>query len=136
MSISHGGYAFESITTHQLPVEGDYEQNPRVASFYGVDGSVEITDVNHGREITVEATFSGYGTRALLQAALTTIDSKANRLNDKTLTVTNSGDTLTYYHCSFRGFRRNSQPMQYDGSSVTDWSQDGVLVWWQLKRTA
>lgn len=136
MSISHGGYAFESITTHQLPIEGDWEQEPKVVNFYGVPGSVEIRDAIHGREITLEAKFSGYSTRALLQAALTTLDSKINSLNDKTLTITTSGDTLTYYHCTFRGFRRVGQPMQVDGSSVNDWFQDGALVWWQLKRTA
>lgn len=134
MTISHGGYGFESISTHGMPYEGAYEHNPKVASFYGVFGSVEVRDQQHGREIRVDAKFSGYSTRAALQTVLDTVDTKVNLLNDETLTVTVSGDAIAFYHCTFRGFER-SGPMYYDGSSVNDWQIDGTLIWYQLKRT-
>lgn len=134
MTISHGGYAFESITSHEVPLEGNYDHAPLVFSFFGVPGSTEIRDTLHGREIRLVAQFRGYATKALLQAALKTVDGKVGTLNDATLTVNDGVSTLTYYHCTFRGFERTGTASA-DLNGGTEWIQDGVLVWWQLRRT-
>lgn len=134
MTISHDSYTFESITSHEVPIEGQFDHEPIVNSFFGVPGSVEIRDALHGREIRIGASFRGYSTKALLQAALTTVDGKVGRLNDKTLTVSDGTSTLTYYHCTFRGFERTGPPTA-DVNGGAEWIQEGVLVWWQLKRT-
>jgi hypothetical protein len=135
MTISHGGYAFESIGTHGMPMEHNWVNEPKVSRFCGVVGAVEIRDAIHEREIRLWAKFSGYSTRALLQTALNTLDSKINTLNDATLTITVSGDVMTYYHCTFRGFERDSTGF-YSVAGGTIWQQDGWLVWTQLKRTS
>lgn len=135
MSISHGGYTFQSLTTHAIPVEDLWEYEAIDASFYGVAGAVEITDAEHGRTIGVECRFQSYSTPALLLAALNTVDSKKGVLKDATLTLVVAASSMVYPHCSFRGFQR-SGPMFYDGSGVNGWIQSGVLLFRQLKRTA
>lgn len=133
MTISLGGYTFAPL--HQMPAEGDWEYEPFNTSFYGVKGSLELRDAEHGRDIQIECTFTGYSTPALLQTATELVDSKKGVLNDSTLTVVIGASTLTYRHCSFRGFMPRSIAM-YDGSGVNGWRRDGVLLFRQLQRTA
>lgn len=134
MSITLSGYTFPGSTTHQVPSEEEWENNPIYTNFYGVAGSVEIRDAEHGRMVMIEARFGGYSTPALLQAALYVVDGKAGSLNDSTLTVVLGASSCTYRNCTFVKFNRSSK-MQYDGSGVNGWYIDGVLVFRQLKRT-
>jgi hypothetical protein len=135
MSITLGGITLFSTATHKLPLEAEYDYAPQDITFYGVKGSVSIDDAEHGRDIIVDATFSGYATRATLKAALELVDARKTTLNDRTLVIVAGADTLTYLHVSFRGFRRDGTAY-YDGSGVNLWRQDGTFVFRQLQRTA
>lgn len=134
MSITIAGYTFPGTTTHQIPDEQDWENDPIYGSFFGVPGSVELRDAIHGRMIAIETRFSGYSTELLLNTAKNNVDAKVGALNDSTLTVALNGSTLTYPHCSFRGLARNGR-MQRDGSGVNGWFQDLTLIFRQLQRT-
>jgi len=134
MSITLASYTFPGSTTHQVPDEQEWENEPIYGSFFGVKGSVELRDAEHGRMISIDVRLSGYSTELLLNTAKNTIDSKAGSLNDSTLTVALAGSTLTYPHCTFLKLNRNSR-MQRDGSGVNGWFQDCTLVFRQLQRT-
>lgn len=135
MSITLGSYTFPVSGTHQVPDKSEWEHNPVYASFYGVEGSVEIPDALHGRTITIESRFSGYTTEALLETAANAVDAKVGQLRDRTLTVVGLQSTVTFPHCSFVGLVPLGR-MQKDGSGVNGWFQDFNLVFRQLKRTA
>lgn len=135
MSITLGGYTFPGATTHQIPDKSEWENSPQYASFYGVEGSVEIRDALHGRDIMIQARFSGYSTELLLETAANAVDAKVGTLNDGTLTVVGLQSTLTFPHCSFVGLVPIDR-MQKDGSGVNGWFQDFNLKFRQLKRTA
>lgn len=136
MSITLAGYTFPGTATHQVPEDGDWENDPIYASFFGVKGSVELRDEEHGRMIPIEVRFSGYATEALLNTAKNNVDAKVGTLNDSTLTVAGLQSTVTFNHCSFRGLLRNGSRPQKDGSGVNGWFQDMVLLFRQLQRTA
>lgn len=135
MSITLAGYTFPGSSTHQVPEDGDWENNPIMGTFFGVKGSVELRDAEHGRDIAIPVRFSGYSTEALLNAAKDTVDSKVDTLNDATLTVVGLQSTVTFKHCTFRGLLRNGNRPQKDGSGVNGWYQDMTLIFRQLQRT-
>lgn len=136
MSITLASYTFPGSSTHQVPEDGDWENDPIYASFFGVAGSVELRDALHGRMIPIEVRFSGYATEALLNAAKNTVDAKVGTLNDSTLTVVGLNSTVTFPHCTFQGLMRNGSRPQKDGSGTNGWYQDMVLMFRQLQRTA
>ena len=135
MSITLGGTTLLSAATHQLPSVGDFNYEPQDIEFYGVPGSVSIDDALHNREITIDAILQGYTPSALLDTALYILDALITTFNDRSLVVVGSS-TLTFVHCSFRGFRRRGRAFSYhDGSGTVYWRQDGTFVFEQLKRT-
>jgi len=134
VSITLGGYTFPGASTHQVPDKAEWENNPIYASFYGVEGSVEIRDAIHGRDIMIEVRFNGYINEAALETAANLVDSKVGQLNDSTLIVAGLVSTIQYPHCTFAGLIPQSR-MQVDGSGTNGWFQDFVLKFRQLKRT-
>lgn len=136
MSITLAGYTFPGSATHQVPEDGDWENEPIYGSFFGVKGSVELRDAEHGRMIAIETRFSGYATELLLNTAKDNVDAKVGTLNDSTLTVAGLQSTVSFRHCTFVGLGRTGSKMQKDGSGTNGWYQDLVLFFRQLQRTA
>lgn len=138
MSITHGGTAYLSGTTHQLPELQPWVNEPMRSHVYGVRGSLELTDERHGRPFRILCTLTGYATWALLEAALLTLEGYVPAKADKTLVVVVGASTLTYYHCTFDGVERLPNPANglntayYDGSGVNGWRHEIALHFWQL----
>lgn len=135
--ITLGGITLLSTSLHQMPEEDDFADDPIVISTYGVRGSLEFQDEQHGRLIRIECTFSGYSTAALLKAARDTVDNYTRTLRDKTLVFTGAGSTLTYYHCSLLKVERlpndtGRRGPYYDGSGVNGWREELAFHFWQL----
>lgn len=129
MTISHGGYTFGGLSTHGLPIEGDWMYEDVTESYFGVAGVQQVKDLRKWREISLTFDLGGYDTFALLKAALDTLDSKVNQLSG-TLTI----NSATYKRCSFKGFLRQGAPMLLVGSgSLAGYMQQGVLQWRQLR---
>jgi hypothetical protein len=133
MSLLMNGYNFGGVL-HQMPEEGEFDFNSHTASFYGVAGEVEIVDAEHGRDIMIACTFTGFANVLLLQTAMQLVDARKTTLIDKTLAVTTLTFAQSYFHCSFRGLSRIGGAV-LDGSGVNGWRQDGILRFRQLKRT-
>lgn len=138
MGISHGGYTFEGIDSHSMPLAERPETNDVTDQFMGIKGESEITDSPHGRDIRIRADFIGYSTYALLSAAMSRVEAKQNQITDQTLTFTpiQAGeDPATFVHCTFKGVDYDGEPF-LDGSGVNGWIQRTTLMWRQLKTTA
>lgn len=123
-------YNFGSLSTHQVPMLEPFEFQNHLGRFFGAVGETEIRDEQKGRWIRVPALFTEFVSKVTLEAALTTVDDKANTLHG-TLTV----DSVTYSNVTFLSLERQGQPF-YDGSGVNKWIQRGVLVFRQLKRNS
>mgnify|MGYP000552992865 CR=1 FL=1 len=130
MTISHGGYSFGSLTTHGLPIEGDWIFEDVTESYFGVQGVQQVKDLLKWREIRLALDVGGYSTFANLNTALDTLDSKINALSG-TLTINGA----TYPHCVFKGFLRAGPSMYLTGpASGSGYMQQGYLVWRQLSK--
>jgi hypothetical protein len=128
IAISHAGFTFLGITTHQLPEFQPWEFEDLEVRIFGVRNAQEIRDATHARTIFCEAEFTGYSTFADLENALATIDTKIN--SKGTLTINN----VAYITCTFKGFDRSREPAFFDGSGVNGYIQRGRLIWRQLER--
>jgi len=136
MSVALGVTTLFSGSTHQLPDEGEWINEPNRVSVYGVRGTLQITDERHGRPISIACTMTGYSTLANLKTARDTLDAYVPAKSDLTLTVVAGVSTLTYYHCTFDGVERLPSPNGikggfYDGSGVNGWMEEIVLHFWQ-----
>lgn len=134
MSIVLGAYTFPCGDLHQLPLPEPFDTATQDISFYGVPGSVEVTDAYHGRTIAIGCNFQNFDTFPLLEAALYVVDGKYTVLVDVDLTITIQGYPIVYPNCSFRGFMREG-PAFLDGSGQNGWVQVGTLIFRQLLRT-
>lgn len=132
MSITLGSYTFPVL--HKMENADPWEFESMDVSFYGVPGSLEIADAEHGRFIPIECTFTGYSTPLALKQAMELVDAKKSTLRDMTLNIVIGASTLPFLHCSFRGFLPQG-PAYYDGSTVNGWRREGILLFRQLQRT-
>lgn len=154
--ITLGSVILLNSPLHQIPIEGEFANDPVRTSVYGVRGQLEISDELHGRQITIDITLGGYGyptdatppgtytTLALLKVARDALDAQIGKAtaSDKTLVIVMpDASTLTYYHCTLDAVVRRENPLGelapwYDGSGRHKWLQNLTLVFQQLDGTA
>lgn len=130
MGISHGGFSFFSVATHQDVVpSGAHEVRDVRAKFIGVIGESELRGEPGGRDLQCNMTLRGYATTQALINDFNTINSKINQL---TGTLTATGNLAqSYADCSFKGATRS----RIIHNAIDDTYQcDIVLTWRQLKK--
>ncbi len=130
MTINHGGYNFEGITTHSdITPESAHQLNDVVGQFMGLVGESEIRDEPHGRDLRCRMTMWGYATQQLLLNDFNTINSKANKLTG-TITVTGNS-AATFGNSTFKGAGREA--VRRDAKDGTYFTNI-FLRWRQLKQ--
>jgi hypothetical protein len=128
VSLSHDGYAFESLLhgpvrvgPPELPL--DRQQNA------GVLGEAHLIGEVQGRDLDCEGTLSGYASNAALQVALDTLHNQAGRLTG-TLTSTVLAVAGTFADTTYEGCDLLQGPFR-DGSGVNGWCAVVRLRWRQ-----
>ena len=130
MTITHGGYNFQAVTTHDdIVPDGAHQLNDVVMQPIGVNGESEITDRPKGRDLSCRMTLWGYGSEQELITDFNTINSKANKLTG-TITVTGNS-AATFKNCSFKGATREA--IRRNAVNDNYWVNI-FLRWRQLKR--
>lgn len=129
-TLSHS--SIDLITTYGIheseePQEWDFPLF--VGVFPGVVGETHLKDKMKGRDIPVAVRYRGFETRALLEAAMSELESYKG--NDGSLVI----DSTTYENCTFASMRRVDRTF-YDGSGIHGWTTKVLLVFRQREPNA
>lgn len=129
MGITQNAFNFGSNLHGDLIPAANFDPQVIVGQFFGVRGEAHLLGDISGRDLTCDFMLSGFGTSALLDAAIKTIEAQMGRL---TGTVSLTGNIVTSQpNCTFLAFERG--PMMIDGSGVNGWLVRGRLRWRQQR---
>ena len=111
---------------HRSIVNPSYAIQEQVETWHGVAGAAVLYGAQTTRILTLEVTFKGFTTEALLRAHVATVQTHIT--DSGTLTV----DSINWPQCAFLGFQPQGQPF-LDGSGQHGYVQQGTLSFRQLK---
>ena len=124
--ITHNGTVFPH-PFHENPLYGPFQSPVSVQTWLGVRGAKVRTYSAQTREITIEATLTGFATEANYNAARVLLEQYKNAGLNGTLIIDATGFTL----CTFLGWEPRGIHF-LDGSGVNGWTQFGQLKWLQI----
>ena len=129
MSISLASYDYgwaAGNLIHRSIVAPQYQLQEQVQTWHAVAGAAVLFGEQTTRLITLDVTFRGFSTEALLRAHVATVQSHAT--DSGTLTV----DSIAWPESAFLGFAPSGQPF-LDGSGYHGYVQSGQLIFRQNK---
>lgn len=124
--ITHNSIVFPN-TIHENPVFGSFESPITVQTWLGVRGAKVRTYPAQTREITLDATLTGFSTEANFLTGRGLLD----QYRDQGLAGTLVIDAITLTLCTFLGWTPRGIHF-LDGSGVNGWTQFGQLKWLQI----
>lgn len=124
MSIAQNSFNFND-PIHGTVLAPGFAPQIAVQTFFGVLGAAVLTGQPTSRTLTVEVTYRGYSSQALLTTAIAQVQAKQGQTG--TLTV----DAINWPNCVFVNFEPIEAPFK-EGSGVHGWVQRGKLTWIQI----
>jgi hypothetical protein len=128
MSISLDSYDYgwaAGNLFHRSIVAPRYDLQEQVQTWHGVTGAAVLFGGQTTRLLTLEVTFRGFATEALLRTHVATVQSHI--FDSGTLTV----DGISWPQSAFLGFQPQDQPF-LDASGVHGYVQSGQLTFRQI----
>ena len=114
------------VKNHGAPFCGPWNRPISLKTWFGVTGSLAVLGKVTHREITVEATLSGFRLNGQLEDAVEQMATLLNRGGNGLLVI----DGVRYPKCTFMGWEASAPPF-YCGTGVNFWTQFGKLSWLQ-----
>lgn len=124
MSISLASYSY-GTPLHGAIKDAPYAHTIEPQTFFGLAGAYILIGQPTHRPLTLEATYAGYATEALLRAAVADLTEHQGDAGDLTV------NSIVWPNCVFMSFEP-AEPPFFDLVSGT-WVQRGVLRWMQSK---
>jgi len=125
--IVHSNISF-NVANHGAPHCGPWQRAQSMRTWFGVTGSLLVLGRITHREISVQATLSGFAQNGQLEDAVEQMAVVLDRGLNGLLVI----DGVRYSKSTFMGFEAPDSPF-YCGTGVNKWTLFGRLSWLQSK---